>query len=81
MNSVEYSLLGKIREKFFDKGYVYEFHMLVPQPLYLLDPSCYDLMYRTREQIFEQYKKVTVEVYGKEWDYWNTWIDYQLPKF
>jgi len=68
-------------EKFIDKGFsYYEFHILVPQPM-LFDPTCTSLSYNTREELLEKHRRITQEVYGSEWDYWNTWIDYQQYKF
>ena len=71
---------GQLKEKFLDKGFsLYEFQILVPQPM-IFDPDCVSLSYNTREDLLERHKKITQQVYGPEWDYWNTWIDYQNYK-
>ena len=71
---------GQLKEKFLDKGFsFYEFQILVPQPM-IFDPDCVSLSYSTREDLLERHKKITQQVYGPEWDYWNTWIDYQNYK-
>lgn len=70
---------SSLREKFFDKGYVWEFHCFIGvMPIF--DPSCYILASISREQALENWKKAIEKVYKKEWDYWNTWIDYQKHK-
>ena len=71
---------GQLKEKFFDKGFsFYEFQILVPQPM-LFDPDCVSLSYNTREDLLKIHKETIQRVYGPEWDYWNTWIDYQNYK-
>ena len=68
-------------QKFLDKGYVEELHWFVPRPPMLCDPSMMQIqMYGSREKASEVYYETVEEVYGKEWDYWNAWIDTQLPK-
>ncbi len=66
-------IYNKLREKFVDKGMIAEFYWFVlTSPPY--DPS------RLIDPNIETYHKVIQQVYGKEWDYWNTWIDYQKHK-
>ena len=70
----------QLKEKFLDKGFSwYEFIILVPHPP-LFDPSCYMLINSSREELLEIHKRNIQQVYGPEWDYWNTWIDYQKHK-
>ena len=71
---------GQLKEKFLDKGFsFYEFQILVPQPMIFVLYGV-SLSYNTREDLLEKHKKITQQVYGPEWDYWNTWIDYQNYK-
>jgi hypothetical protein len=66
----------KLREKFADKGYLVEFHFFVlPPPLFILGKAL-----GTEEEHFINYKKAIQSVYGKEWEYWNTYIDHQNYK-
>ena len=47
----------------------------------LFDPSMTQLqIYGSREKAREIYDKSAEKVYGEDWDYWNAWIDTQLPK-
>ena len=34
----------------------------------------------TREEQYATYLRIVEKVYGEDWDYWNTWIDYQNYK-
>ena len=69
----------ELKDKFLDKGYLEELYWLVPKPM-IFDPSMMQLQLYGREKAREIYNKSAEEVYGKEWDYWNAWIDTQLPK-
>jgi predicted phage-related endonuclease len=60
-------------EKFKDKGEETAFHYYVSSPI-PYDPS------RFIEPTIEKYNELVQKVYGKDWDYWNTWIDYQKHK-
>ena len=67
-----------LAEKFIDKGYIQELHWLVPVPM-LFDPSMTQLqIYGSREKAREIYDKTAKQIYEKEWDYWNAWIDTKL---
>lgn len=57
----------KVREKFFNKGYIYEFHILVPPPPFVWFSPV-------------DKEKIIKSVYLEEWEYWNIWIDYQQYK-
>ena len=71
---------GQLKEKFLDKGFsFYEFQILVPQPM-LFVPDCVSSSYNTREDLLKIHKEIIQRVYGPQWDYWNTWIDYQNYK-
>lgn len=65
-------------EKFKEKGYSVEFHYFVLSPPLINGVRFYNI---TREEAIEIHKETVEEVYGEEWDYWNTWIDYQQYKF
>ena len=69
-----------LAEKFIDKGYIQELHWFVPKPM-LFDPSITELqIYGSREKARERYDENAEKVYGEDWDYWDAWIDTQLPK-
>ena len=72
-----------LKQKFIDKGRTAEFYLLV-MPFPFQDNSRTPTLVpywvkeedniKNRREIFLE----TVEmVYFEEWDYWNTWIDYQ----
>ena len=74
----KYNILA---QKFLDKGYKEELYWLVHKPM-LFDPSMTQLqIYGSREKARERYDENAEKVYGEEWDYWNAWIDTQMPKF
>ena len=64
-------------QKFLDKGYIEELHWLVIPPLPFTPGK---LIANSIEEELEKYDRIVEEVYGKDWDYWNAWIDTQLPK-
>lgn len=66
--------------KFLDKGYKEELFWFVPKPM-LFDPSMLELQLYGREKARKMYDERVEKVYKKDWDYWNAWIDTQLPKF
>ena len=66
-----------LREKFIDKGMLNAFYWLV-LPLVPFDNT--GLMGDKIENRIT-YQKMIQAVYGPEWEYWNTWIDYQQHKF
>lgn len=71
----------ELRKKFLDKGYKEELYWFVPTPM-LFNPSALELqLYGSSEKAREMYDKRVEEVYGNDWDYWNAWIDTQMPKF
>ena len=60
----------KLAKKFMDKGFIEEFHLFViPPPTF--DPS------RLINPSLEKFNGIVQEVYGKDWEYWDTWIDRQ----
>lgn len=64
---------SKLCEKFIDKGMIMELHWLVtPPPTFIPD--------RLINNSLDNSNKIVQEVYGEQWDYWNTWIDYQKHK-
>lgn len=60
----------ELREKFKDKGEEQAFYWFV------LSPPPYDPDKLIEPEI-DVWNRTVQQVYGKEWDYWNTWIDYQ----
>jgi hypothetical protein len=64
-------------QKFLDKGYIEELHWFVI-PTLPFTPG--KLIANSIEEELEKYNRIVEEIYGKEWDYWNAWIDTQLPK-
>lgn len=70
----------KLFEKFEEKGYVVEFHLYVGAPM-IFDPSIDELRTFGLEFLSEQRQKLNQNRYQPEWEYWNTWIDYQQYKF
>ena len=38
------------------------------------------LVAETEDALFEEFYKTWTKSVQKEWDYWNTWIDYQKHK-
>lgn len=70
---------NELKQKFLDKGYRDEFYWLVsPEPPF--NPSIFNLNLIGLEKAHEIYSKNVQKVYGEEWGYWNTWIDYQKHK-
>ena len=71
---------SQLKEKFLDKGYSWEFYTFVgsiPNPDFsrlIISPE------ETQEDILKRFYKLWGEICQKEWDYWNTWIDYQKHK-
>lgn len=66
----------KLLEKFIDKGYISEFHFFILPPPWFIPGKTLG----TQEEQFKCYVNAVELTYGKEWDYWNTWIDYQRHK-
>lgn len=60
---------SKLAEKFLDKGYIEEFHWFVIPPPLIYDPS------KLIEPSVEKFNEIVQKVYGKDWEYWDTWID------
>lgn len=71
---------NSLKEKFLSKGYDLEFRYLV-YPVPVLDPQRCILLGISLSTILDNWDKTVKKVYGPEWDYWNTWIDYQQYKF
>ena len=71
---------SQLKEKFFDKGYEWEFHLcigVIPTPDFsrlLTIPG------ETQAVIVKRFQDSWIESSQQEWDYWNTWIDYQKHK-
>lgn len=66
----------KLRDKFIDKGYTANFYSMILKPL----PFEHGKLIGSLEEQRKMHNKLIQEVYGEEWDYWNTWIDYQNYK-
>ena len=63
-------------QKFLDKGYAQELHWLVvPPPAFELGRLIGD-----KKEQYQTFLSCVERVYGKDWDYWNAWIDTKLPK-
>jgi hypothetical protein len=69
---------NELWQKFEDKGFqLYEMFLLVGvPPIIIYDPTSP----LSVEEFAERQRKIQQEVYGSEWEYWNTWIDYQKHK-
>ena len=70
----------QLKEKFFDKGYAEEFYLLIGN---IPTPDFSRLLLRqeeTQEDVIRSFYNLCEEHSQKEWDYWNTWIDYQKHK-
>ena len=71
---------SQLKEKFLDKGYDWEFELLIgniPNPDFsrlLISPG------ESQEDVIKRFYKTWTKSVQKEWDYWNTWIDYQKHK-
>lgn len=66
----------KLAEKFIEKGYTAELHFFVlPPPIFTLNK-----IIGTEGEQKKFFEDAVQRVYGKDWDYWNTWIDYQKHK-
>lgn len=68
--------ISKLRNKFFDKGYIGEYHFFVLQPPWFILGKTLG----TQEEQYKAYKETVYKVYGEEWEYWNQWIDHQNYK-
>lgn len=66
----------KLRNKFIDKGMVQDFNWLISSP----PPFDNSRLIGTVEENIKSYYNCIEQVYGEEWDYWNTYIDYQNYK-
>ena len=64
-------------QKFLDKGYIEELHWFIFPPI-PFNPG--KLIANSIEEELEKYNRRVEEVYGEDWDYWNAWIDTQIPK-
>ena len=70
----------QLKEKFFDKGYDWEFELFIgkiPNPDFsrvVFSPK------ETQEDVIKNFYNLWTKSVQKEWDYWNTWIDYQKHK-
>ena len=64
-------------QKFLDKGYKEELHwFVIPPPMFELNKTI-----GTREEQYNTHLRIVEQVYGSDWDYWNAWINTQMPKF
>lgn len=68
---------GELAQKFFDKGYLYEFYYLVTPPPFFIGQINID---STREETVERHQRIVQEVYGEDWEHWSQWIDRQQYK-
>jgi len=78
MGSEKYKVTyDSLYQKFLDKGMLEYFYYLV------VPPAPFDNTRLLGKEIENRisYLKIIQEVYGPEWEYWNTWIDYQQHKF
>ena len=70
----------QLREKFFDKGYFWEFHTFIGS---IPNPDVSRIIMRGEDSlrnVFEEFHSLWEETCQEEWEYWNTWIDYQKHK-
>lgn len=71
---------NKLYDKFEEKGYKFEFFTYVSAPI-VLDPSLDQLRLFGEGYLKKQREDLIKNRYQPEWEYWNTWIDYQQYKF
>jgi hypothetical protein len=65
-------------EKFQDKGFSYlDILFMIPINTIIYDPSSIFLQNTTYEEGLLKHKKRIKDMYQIEYDYLNTWIDYQ----
>lgn len=71
---------SQLKEKFLDKGYLWEFYTFVgsiPNPDFsrlIISPE------ETPKDVIKRFHDLWIKSRQQEWDYWNTWIDYQNYK-
>ena len=72
---------SQLKEKFLDKGYHdWEFDLLIGN---IPNPDFSRVVFRpeeTQENVIKNFYNLWTKSVQKEWDYWNTWIDYQKHK-
>jgi len=66
-----------LRDKFEEKGLLQEFYWIVLAPA----PFLFNKTIGTLDEQKKAYANAVRKVYHKEWESWNTWIDYQTHKF
>ena len=70
----------QLKEKFFDKGYDWEFELFIGN---IPNPDFSRLVFRSEEtpkDVIKRFHNLWTKSSQQEWDYWNTWIDYQNYK-
>lgn len=65
-----------LKNKFEDKGRLQDFYWLVLSP----PPLDNSRLIGTFDENVKTYYKTVEKVFAGDWDYWNTWIDYQNYK-
>lgn len=71
---------SQLKEKFFDKGYEWEFHLFIGV---MPTPDFSRLLTRpgeTQAAIVKRFHNSWEEINQEIWGHWNTWIDYQKHK-
>ena len=71
---------NQLKEKFFDKGYEWEFDLFIGN---IPTPDFSRLIFRPEEtlkDVIKRFQELWIKSSQQEWDYWNTWIDYQKHK-
>ena len=72
---------SQLKEKFLDKGYYdWEFDLLIGN---IPNPDFSRVVFipeETQEDVIKNFYNLWTKSVQKEWDYWNTWIDYQKHK-
>lgn len=66
-----------LRDKFEEKGLLQEFYWVVLAPA----PFVPNKTIGTLDEQKRIYVDAVKQVYHKEWESWNIWIDYQIHKF
>ena len=70
----------QLKEKFFDKGYDWEFDLFIGN---IPNPDFSRVIFRPEEtprDVIKRFHNLWTKSSQQEWDYWNTWIDYQKHK-
>ena len=71
---------SKVAEKFKDKGYS-DVEILFTLPFcQIFDPSMWQLMYSSREELYERFQRQQLKPFNKKLEALDIWIDYQKHK-